>query len=217
MQEIDWKTLSEMPGSRKLNPKKYQILDSSLQLIHEKGVQGLSVTALSKSTGLSKSLILYHYENNDLILEDLFFFSGKMARMWIEKSLLDKNTFEERIVGMTEGIFRWVLSNKEVGEFFALMFHEATKTEAMQTVYMGIYHTAIELWERIFLESMRYNDLNTIKNQVRAIHSLIQGSLIHMVASKDEENAKSYAELIKFNLEKILDVELPEFKIDYSG
>jgi hypothetical protein len=136
-----------------------------------------------------------------------------MARMWIERSLQGKSTFEERIGGMTEGIFKWVLSNKEVGEFFALMFHEATKTEAMQNVYMGIYQTAIELWERIFLESMRYNDLMIIKNQVRAIHSLIQGSLIHMVASKDEANAKTYADLIKFNLEKILDIELPEFDV----
>lgn len=213
MEQIDWDKLSEMPGSRKLNPKKYQILDSSLNLIHERGVQSLSVTALSKSTGLSKSLILYHYENNDLILEDLFFFSGKLARLWIQRSLKGKYSFEERISGMTEGIFKWVVMNKEVGEFFVVMFHEATKTDSMQTVYTDIYNTAIELWERIFLESMRYNDLQTIKDQVRTIHSLIQGSLIHMVAAKDEENVKSYANLIKLNIEKILDVKLPDIKI----
>jgi len=59
--KIDWLSLKEMPGSKDLGTKKFLILDSALGSISTEGLHALSVTRLSKTSGLSKSLILYHY------------------------------------------------------------------------------------------------------------------------------------------------------------
>jgi AcrR family transcriptional regulator len=210
MEKIEWNYLENMPGSRKLNPKKYLILEASLKIIHDFGLQGLSVTALSKETGLSKSLILYHYENNDLILLDLFFFLGKLARKNIEEHLIKASSYEEKVMAMIGALFSYVVKNKEVGEFFVLMFHEATKTESMQSAHQNIQVQAIEIWEKIFFESMRFTDLNRLKASCRGVHNLLTGTLLMMIGSKDSKNYKEHLRVLKINVETLLSLELPK-------
>lgn len=208
METIEWDFLEKMPGSRSLNPKKYLILEASLKIIHDFGLQGLSVTAISKESGLSKSLILYHYANNDLILLDLFFFLGKLARKHIEEQLAGTTSFEEKVEGMLRALFTYVVKNPEVGEFFALMFHEATKTNSMQAAHQNIQVQAIEIWEKIFLESMRYNDLSKLKDSCRGVHNLMTGTLLMMVSGRDSKNYQEHMRVLKRNVEIILDTQL---------
>lgn len=207
--KIDWKALTSMPGSKKLGEKKVLILDTSLKIISEDGLQGLSVTKLSKETGLSKSLILYHYETMDRIIEDLFFFSGKMARYFIEKNFNPEHSFEQKTASMISALFEWVIYNKEVGEFFILMFHQSGKTPSMGEIQKYIFGNARELWERLFLESMRYNSLEEIRILVTGIMNMITGTLIMMVSTKDTDNYEEHIMTLKFNVESLLKVELP--------
>jgi AcrR family transcriptional regulator len=208
METIQWSFLENMPGSRRLNPKKYIILEASLKIIHDFGLQGLSVTAISKETGLSKSLILYHYENNDLILLDLFFFLGKLARKIIDENLIGTKSYEDKVFGMIRALFSYVVKNKEVGEFFVLMFHEATKTDSMQKAHQNIQVQAIEIWEKIFFESMRYQDLELLKANCQGVHNLLTGTLLMMIAGKDISNYKNHLTVLKRNVEILLDINL---------
>ena len=210
MENIEWNILENMPGSRKLNPKKYLILEAALKIIHDFGLQGLSVTAISKETKLSKSLILYHYENNDLILLDLFFFLGKLARKNIEEHLLNAKSYEDKIFGMIHALFSYVVKNKEVGEFFVLMFHEATKTDSMQIAHQNIQTQAIEIWEKIFFESMKFKDLDLLKARCRGVHNLLTGTLLMMIGSKDSSNYKFHFETAKINIESLLAIKLTD-------
>ena len=210
MEAIEWSFLEQMPGSRALNPKKYQILEAALKIIHDFGLQGLSVTAISKETGLSKSLILYHYEDNDLILLDLFFFLGKLARRRIEEHLVGSLTYEQKVYSMLKALFTYVVRSPEVGEFFVLMFHEATKTESMQAAHQNIQVQAIEIWEKIFFESMRYNDLKVLKNSCRGVHNLLTGTLLMMISGRDVKNYKAHMETLKYNVGVLLSIELPK-------
>ncbi|MCP4915209.1 MAG: TetR/AcrR family transcriptional regulator [Oligoflexia bacterium] len=211
--KIDWKALTSMPGSKKLGEKKVLILDTALKIISEDGLQGLGVTRLSKETGLSKSLILYHYETMDRIIEDLFFFSGKMARYFIEKNYNPEHSFEQKTASMISALFEWVIYNKEVGEFFILMFHQSGKTPSMGEIQKYIFGNARELWERLFLESMRYNSLEEIRILVTGIMNMITGTLIMMVSTKDTDNYEEHIMTLKFNIESLLKVELPSIDL----
>jgi AcrR family transcriptional regulator len=210
MEKIKWTYLEKMPGSRKLNPKKYLILEASLKIIHDFGLQGLSVTAISKKTGLSKPLILYHYENNDLILLDLFFFLGKLAQKCIEEYLKGTKTYEDKVLAMIKALFSYVVKNKEVGDFFVLMFHEATKTDSMQIAHQNIQSQAIDIWEKIFFESMRYQDLNLLKSSCRGVHNLLTGTLLMMIAGNDISNFQEHLNILKINVEILLNIKLPK-------
>ncbi len=199
--KIDWKTLSSMPGSKSLGEKKTLILDTAMKVISDDGLQSLSLTRISKETGLSKSLIIYHYENMDKIIEDLFFFSGKMARYFIEKNYHPEHSFEQKTAAMISSLFEWVIYNKEVGEFFILMFHQSGKTPQMGEIQKYIFSNARELWERLFLESMRYNSMEQIRILVTGIMNMITGTLIMMVSTNDTENYEDHIITLKFNIE----------------
>ncbi|GAB4412765.1 MAG: hypothetical protein OHK0056_18150 [Bacteriovoracaceae bacterium] len=98
--KIDWKALTLLPGSKDLSTKKIAILDSALRIISDRGLHQLSIAELSRESGISKPLILYHYPNLDSIIEELLFFSGKMARYFIEKNVRRESSFEVKIMAM---------------------------------------------------------------------------------------------------------------------
>lgn len=211
--KIDWDQLKEMPGSKDLGPKKFLILDKALEVISSEGLHALSITKLSKSSGLSKSLILYHYPKIEEILEDLLFFSGKMARYFIERNLsATPEDFEKRVAAMIKALFEWVIHNREAGEFFILMFHEGSKNKKMESSLDEIWRNAMEIWEKIFLESMRYKSLEEVRGLTKGLQHLVTGTLIWMVSTSDSTNYQKHADLLKSNVEVFLRIKLPKIK-----
>lgn len=212
--KIDWKALTQLPGSKDLSSKKILILDSALRIISEKGLHQLSIAELSRESGISKPLILYHYPTLDSIIEELFFFSGKMARYFIEKNLNREASFETKVMQMIKSLFEWTLYNREVSEFFILMFHSGTKNPQMQKILKEILQTAHDLWERIFLESMRYKSLEELRIHINGLQSMITGSLIIMIATNRAQEANDLLTEIRLNAESLLGVELPVIEIN---
>jgi AcrR family transcriptional regulator len=184
-----------------------------LVIISQNGLQSLGVTSLSKKTGISKSLILYHYPSVEKIIEDLYLFSGKLGLLNTLECLKEAQSFEEKISAMLKGIVRWVVFHREVGEFFTLMFHEASKSQEMQDIKANIFDTAQKLWERIFLESMRYNDLQEFKYLTKGVNDLITGAMIDLLAKRDTENYRQHLTILIFNLERFLQIKLPPLQL----
>jgi AcrR family transcriptional regulator len=202
-----------MPGSKELAPKKFLILDSALKILSENGLQSLGVTRLSQETKLSKSLILYHYADNQQILEDLFFFSHKMVRYFMEKNIPRDGVFERKIIGMVRALFEWVSYNKDVGEFFVLLFHQGLKSKEIEASFRELLQSMQDQWERIFLESMRYKSLEEIKIITTGVSRMVVGTLVMMISTGDSENCQEHLQSLRFNLETLLSVELPLVEI----
>lgn len=211
--KIDWKALTQLPGSKELSAKKIVILDSALRIISEKGLHQLSIAELARESGISKPLILYHYPTLEDIIEELFFFSGKMARYFIEKNVHRESTFEVKVASMIKALFEWTLYNSEVSEFFILMFHSGTKNKQTQKILKDILQTAHDLWERIFLESMRYKSLEEIRILINGLQAMITGSLIMMIATNRSHEANDLLLELKMNAEQLLSVELPRVEV----
>ena len=66
-------------------------------------------------------------------------------------------------------------------------------------------------YEKIFLESMRFNSIETVKISVHGVKTMTFGTLNEMIAKGDILDHEDYAQILKFNLEQFLQVELPRF------
>ena len=211
--KIDWNALGDMNGSKQLGQKKYLILEGALKVLAKKGLQGLSVTALAKECNLSKPLLLYHYESLDLVLEDIYFYITRLLEYFYRQNYDQEASFEENISASTVSAFRWALFNREVAGFFCLIFHIAKKSQGLRRI--SEHHNEIiqSHYEKIFLESMRFNSIESIKIAVHGIKSMTFGTLSEMIAKDEISEHEEYAQVLKFNLEQFLQVELPRFKL----
>jgi AcrR family transcriptional regulator len=211
--KIDWQALGSMDGSNPRGAKKYQILDASLKVIANSGLHSLSVTEVAKECSMSKPLVLYHYESKERILEDLYFYIAKMLEYFIDSNLDEESSFEEKISSMTVSYFRWCFFNREVAQFVSLMPHIANKSLRLDRNSKSFSLATRRRWERIFLESLRYRSLETMKISVAGVVTMIQGSLNEMLHHKSWEDHQEVAQVLKFNLEHFLKVELPNFNL----
>lgn len=65
-----------------LSDRQKQIIDVSLELIAENGIQGLTIKNLAKKIGFSEAALYRHYENKtQIILAILNYFKENMARL----------------------------------------------------------------------------------------------------------------------------------------
>ncbi|MAF78765.1 MAG: hypothetical protein CME60_11425 [Halobacteriovoraceae bacterium] len=209
--KIDWHALGDMNGSKKLSNKKYSILEGALKVVSKRGIQGLSVTSLSKECGLSKPLLLYHYESMELVLEDLYFYITKLLEYFYRQSYDQESSFEENISAITVSAFKWSLFNRDVAQFFCLMPHIGKSSQGLKKTSQ-FHHEMIQTqYEKIFLESMRFNSIETVKISVHGVKTMTFGTLNEMIAKGDILEHEDYAQVLKFNLEQFLQVELPRF------
>lgn len=209
--KIDWQALGTMQGSKKLNAKKYQILESALKIIRFQGLQNLSVTEISQQTEFSKPLVLYHYESKERILEDIIFFIYKMGEYFITSSQNDDDSFEVKLRNMVSAYFRWYLFNDEVSEIITLIPHLKEKSHHLKQNVQNFEIYSNREWERIFLESLRYRSMEELKINVFGVRSLLEGALHAIITSPERTQYQDQALRLKFNLETLLRVELPSF------
>lgn len=211
--KIDWNALGDMEGSKNLGVKKFHILESALKVINKKGLLGLSVTTLSKECSLSKPLLLYYYESMDKVLEDLYFYMTKLLEYFYRESYDQELSFEENISAVTVSAFKWALFNREVAQFYGLMFHIGKSSQKLRKI-SKLHKEMVQFhYEKIFLESMRYNSMESMKIAVQGVNTMTFGTLIDMIAADDIGHHVEYAQTLKFNLEHLLQIELPRFTL----
>ncbi|GAB4418380.1 MAG: hypothetical protein OHK0056_27840 [Bacteriovoracaceae bacterium] len=112
-----------------------------------------------------------------------------------------------------KALFEWALYNREVSEFFILMFHSGTKNPETQKILKDILQTSHDLWERIFLESMRYKSLEEIRIVIGGLQAMITGTLILMISTNRSHEANDLLRELKMNAEQLLSVELPTVEV----
>ena len=211
--KIDWVALGEVEGSKKLSSKKYQILESGLKILAKRGVMGLTVTALSKESHLSKPLVLYHYESMDKVFEDLYFFHTKLLEYFLKSAHDQERSYEENITLTTVALIKWSLFNREVAEFICLMPHISQKTQLLKKYTEQRHQLLQDHYEKIFMESFRFKSVESIKIVTRGVRSLTMGTLTSMISHGEISQHDEYLTQLKFNLEQFLQVELPRFNL----
>ena len=89
--------------SEKKKKSKDIILSAAANIVAEKGIMELSLNSIAKSSGLSKSLIAYHYPKLDRIVADVFNQASTLGQKYTEVALQKAKSFEEQIYAIVIG------------------------------------------------------------------------------------------------------------------
>lgn len=78
--------------SQQLSDRQQQIIDVSLELISENGIQGLTIKNLAKKIGFSESAIYRHYENKiEILVAILNYFKENTERIFVTELKSDED------------------------------------------------------------------------------------------------------------------------------
>ncbi|WP_297098960.1 TetR/AcrR family transcriptional regulator [uncultured Draconibacterium sp.] len=79
--------------SQQLSDRQQQIIDVSLELISENGIQGLTIKNLAKKIGFSESAIYRHYENKiEILVAILNYFKENTEHIFVTELKSDEDT-----------------------------------------------------------------------------------------------------------------------------
>lgn len=79
--------------NREITERQQEIIDVSLELIAESGIQGLTIKNLAKKIGFSESAIYRHYENKiQILVAILNYFKEKTERLFLSELNSERDT-----------------------------------------------------------------------------------------------------------------------------
>ncbi|MGN0172384.1 MAG: TetR/AcrR family transcriptional regulator [Acutalibacteraceae bacterium] len=108
----------------KIKFTKEQIVDASIEIVREKGMDALSARALARALGCSPQPIFSYFENMEQVKEAVIKFAKALYAEYIEEGL--KETLPFKGVGM-----QYIQFAKDEPELFTLLFMSGTDTEGM--------------------------------------------------------------------------------------
>lgn len=153
-----------------------KIYESFLNLLEEKGPQGVGINAIAKKAGVSKELIYRYYgglkglllelaQKGDFFKTILALKDKNLASVEELKEFAKTGTQEFRENKLTQEILRWQLlenneathdlfkySNKEIGKMFAISNKDNTLNHVFQLMIGGyVYFTLLSKYNKKFI------------------------------------------------------------------
>lgn len=183
---------------------KEKILITALDIISNEGIDQLSVTNIANKLCITKSLVLYHFSSNNMIVSALFERMSEMGRIYTSKALNNKETPEDQLIAIASGAFSWIVKHKEYGEFFALMYHLSSKSEELFKVHLKTLNMGLERIEYILLKS---GDICTSKEAhllALSLHNLIIGFCLRAISTNFDNSLDDNREALRMSMEKII-------------
>ena len=104
-----------------LTQRQQEIIEASIELIAEKGIQGLTMKNLSKEIGISEPAIYRHYENKIEILKSILDYFFNNMKSILESELNSESTAFEKISNIFNRHFK---SFSEKPQLLAVIFSE---------------------------------------------------------------------------------------------
>lgn len=86
------------------------IIESAIRLISTKGIEALSMAAISREAGVNRTTLYYHFADRDALIT--------AVKEWSSQQLLRGFNQELPLIERTEHITRFVLENEEVVKLF---------------------------------------------------------------------------------------------------
>lgn len=184
------------------------IMDAALELIIYSGIQKCTLTNLSAATQLSKSHITYYFPQLELIVDLLFDQLITLGQKSTSEALLFCNTLEEKVIGVIDGAFKWILLNPKYGHFFLLMYHLTANDEKIFNLNKQMLATGRQRIESIVKEDLGVE----AKSVAHILHMLLVGGLVQMITLNDFNSSQYYRRTVIEGFERVLERSLKNFK-----
>jgi AcrR family transcriptional regulator len=185
--------------------KKTSIIEAGLDIIADEGILAFNLTRIAKKTGISKSLISYHYKGLDDILEAIFNHAGKLGISIIDEYQAESKTPLEKLDSVARGAFTLIKKYPKYGDFFFFMYHHARNHENLFELHKIQMHKVLERIKLDLFETNTFNSAQEVNSTALAIHSLLLGSTMRAVSlGKKGEEFDKYLESVLTAIHKLL-------------
>jgi len=185
------------------NPLRDQILDTSRQLLLEKGHASLSMRSIAKKVGVTATSIYLYFENKDHLLHTLIEESVEELSVSIENAVEGKNTVPEQLEAIIKGYTDFAFSYPEKYQIIYMV-----RSEAMSRYPKEKFRKArrcYELLVRVIQKGVETGVMNeehpviaaySIWGQLHGIISVIQNQRLDSRINKDEYLSRSIRHII---------------------
>ena len=97
---------SEQRRNKGFDDTHQKMIETAVRLISEKGIESLSIAALTRAIGINRTTVYYHFENRETLL--------KAVKLWSLEQLVKGLSLESPQQDRVDFITRFVLENPEL-------------------------------------------------------------------------------------------------------
>jgi len=189
-----------------LSERQEEIIERSIQLIAEKGIQGFTTKNLSKAIGISEPAIYRHFKGKTDILLTILDNFKQMANMFSTMMEENKMPAIEKISFMFNNMVEMFTENPAI---VSVIFSEEIfkNEEILKNKIVEILNKNEDTIERIIRKGQKNNEVRTDINE-KTLALMVMGSLRLLVKRWDlndyKSNLKSDGKDVITGLQKIL-------------
>ncbi len=186
--------------------KKELILKTALQLAGTQDFTLLNLKEISQRSGVSKSLILYHYPNLKSLWLELFLKLIHAAQEQTAKEIETENDPVKRIFKIASAAVAWIKKEPLHGKFFFLMYHQASVDKDFRLLHRQVLSRGLERIELCLFQSGKFQDPEQVKFLAFSIHNLIIGTMIRAVSLDEISKISEYEARLFESIERLIGV-----------
>lgn len=205
-----WPVYKKSAPKKTRSPKRDKFQDlfaATLKLLGTRDLSELSLTELARESGVSKSLILYHYPSLKKIFLEIFVRLSHEALQrttsWMDKA---KDPLA-KIKAMSESTFDWIRQSPHEARFFLLMHHQASVDAEYTGIQKEILQRGLDRIELLLFQMGKIKDPEDVKLRALMIHNLMIGATIRMGSMNDAKHLDAHLKKLLRGIEFLCESE----------
>ncbi len=169
-------------GLTKGQMTKARIIEAAINIFATKGLDGLSLEKLGKLVGISKSHVLYHYPNRDLLFKKSIEYITNTAQSFVINELKEASSPSARLEAYIEGNFAWAISHPEQARTFILFIANCQYSEELAEFHAQIRKASLARIEAILAE-IGHRESQKRSRLAQSVLDLVTGSILEIMTT----------------------------------
>jgi AcrR family transcriptional regulator len=165
---------------RKGELKKYQIVLAAIDCIGEQGVQAATLEAIGKRAGISKSLVLYHFDSVDKIIGQCVRHVTATAQEITVRRVTRAADWRGRVGGYVEGGFEWAARHPNQASLMMLFYHLSAHQPEYRKLHAQIRQAGRDRLAAVLEGGFR--DADKAARAARVIQGVLTADLVEFIA-----------------------------------
>lgn len=162
-----------------------RILDAGLRAFVHLGYGGATISKIAEAAGMSKTRVIYHFENPDAVLKELAIIWGELGRTVTVDHLasLTSESLDDRIVAMSSAMYRWMKLYPDFARLTPILFHAANHNPKIAELQKATFDKGkARLLEFLSNRSGSRLSPDQLREMALAIHLLMIGGSLYLIS-----------------------------------
>lgn len=189
------------------NETKDKVLKAGLKMLNQSGYGSLSISELARQAKISKQNLYYHYSSMEEVLIEL-------AKQWsitgqscaIQALANGNETGATKILAISRGMFDWMEQHQELSKLGLVLFQSGPHVKKLDQFMEKAREAARLRIRELLQQEIHFAKMKTsgIEEVVTAVHSVMYGFFLYVVAMSDFSNLKLHEKNCNESLKRLL-------------